>query len=202
MQDFKLIASKVEVWLAALCIMAGYQLFFATYAFSAFMQHNFGLTAVTVGMITVAKLWMRPIGAIGAGFVGDYLNREKVLASLLVIGSAALASLALLPLEAATALLLVVVLVVGLVTYAVRGIYWATLDSCAVPDRAKGLAIGVISLIAYTPDIYLPLIRGALVNTMPGKAGYSIYFLGVATFGLFGAAAAWRLMRVAAQRAD
>ena len=196
--DFKLIFSKVEVWLAALCIMAGYQLFFATYAFSAYMQQNFGLTAVTVGMITVAKLWMRPIGAVGAGLIGDCLNRERVLATLLILGSVALASLAVLPPTAATGLLLTVVLVVGFITYAVRGIYWATLESCAVPDRVKGLAIGIISLIAYAPDIYLPLIRGALVERLPGQAGYSIYFLGVAGFGLVGAAGAWRLMRLAA----
>ena len=195
--DLRLVLSKPEIWLAALCIMAGYQLFFATYAFSAYMQQNFGLTAVTAGMITVAKQWMRPIGAIGAGFVGDYLNREKVLGTLLVLGSAALASLAVLPLDAAAPVLLAIVLAVGLITYAVRGIYWATLERCDVPDRVKGFAIGVISLVGYAPDIYLPLIRGALVDHIPGKWGYGIYFLGLAAFGLAGAAAAWRLGKYA-----
>ena len=199
-RDFRMVFAKPEVWLAAACILTGYQLFFATYAFSAYLQQNFGLTAVTVGTITVAKLWMRPIGAIGAGFVGDYLNRERVLAALLVLGSFALATLAVLPLDAATALLLPIVLIVGLVTYAVRGIYWATLESCDVPDRVKGLAIGAISLIGYAPDIYLPLIRGALVDRLPGQAGYSLYFLGVAAFGLAGAVAARRLARIAANR--
>ena len=199
-RDFRTVLAKPEVWLAAACILTGYQLFFATYAFSAYLQQNFGLTAVTVGTITVAKLWMRPIGAIGAGFVGDYLNREKVLAALLVLGSSALATLAVLPLDAATALLLPIVLIVGLVTYAVRGIYWATLESCDVPDRVKGFAIGAISLIGYAPDIYLPLIRGALVDRLPGQAGYSLYFLGVAAFGLAGAVAARRLARIAANR--
>ena len=59
-------------------------------------------------------------------------------------------------------MLLAVVLIVGLVTYAVRGIYWATLERCDVPDHVKGLAVGVISLVGYAPDIYLPLLRGAL----------------------------------------
>ena len=194
-RDLRLVLSKPEIWLAALCIMAGYQLFFATYAFSAYMQQNFGLTAVTAGMITVAKQWMRPLGAIGAGFVGDYWGRENVLGTLLVFGSIALASLAVLPLDAAAPVLLAIVLAVGLITYAVRGIYWATLERCNVPDRVKGFAIGVISLIGYAPDIYLPLIRGALVDNMPGQGGYSAYFLGIAAFGLVGAAAAWRLGR-------
>ncbi|MXY53625.1 MAG: MFS transporter [Gammaproteobacteria bacterium] len=193
--DLRLVLSKPEIWLAALCIMAGYQLFFATYAFSAYMQQNFGLTAVTAGMITVAKQWMRPLGAIGAGLVGDYWGREKVLGTLLVVGSAALASLAVLPLDAAAPVLLAIVLAVGLITYAVRGVYWATLERCDVPDRVKGFAIGVISLVGYAPDIYLPLIRGELVDRIPGQWGYGIYFLGLAAFGLLGAAAAWRLGR-------
>ena len=202
LEDFKLVFGKREVWLAAICIMAGYQLFFATYAFSAYMQQNFGLTAVAVATITVAKLWMRPIGAIGAGFIGDTLNREKVLGVLLLLGSAALASLAVLPLDSAVALLLVIVLIVGLVTYAVRGVYWATLESCEVPDRVKGLAVGGISLIGYAPDIYLPLIRGTLVDRIPGQWGYAIYFLAIAGFGIVGALAAWRLARITAGRRE
>ncbi|MDB4120445.1 MFS transporter, partial [Gammaproteobacteria bacterium] len=53
-----------EIWLCAICIICGYQLFYATYSFSAYLQENFGLSAVAVGTITVAKLWMRPIGGI------------------------------------------------------------------------------------------------------------------------------------------
>lgn len=119
---------------------------------------------------------------------------------LLVLGSAALAGLAVLPREVAPGLL-VVVLAIGLITYAVRGIYWATLETCAVSDRVKGLAIGTISLIAYAPDIYLPLIRGALADAMLGRAGYGTYFVGIASFGLAGAFAAWRLAWISARHA-
>jgi hypothetical protein len=53
-----------------------------------------------------------------------------------------------------------VVLFVGVLTYATRGLYWAIMDSCNVPLRVTGLAIGVISLLAYTPDVYLPQLNG------------------------------------------
>ena len=198
--DFKLVFGKPEVWLAAICIMAGYQLFFATYAFSAYMQQHFGLTAVAVGMVTVAKLWMRPIGAVGAGFIGDRVGRERLLGTLLLLASAALAGMAVLPLETGVTLLLAIVLLVGLVTYAVRGVYWATLERCDVPDRVKGLAVGGISLIGYAPDVYLPLIRGTLVDRIPGQWGYAIYFLAIAGFGIVGAMVAFRLGRLAATR--
>lgn len=201
-EDIKTIAGKTEVWLSALCILCGYQLFWATYSFSAYMQQHYGLTAVAVGTITVAKLWMRPIGAAAAGFAGDFLDREKVLGWLLVLSSIALGSMVFLPTTAGTLALLGVVLAVGILTYAVRGIFWATLESCNIEDRIKGLAIGAISLVGYSPDIYLPLINGALLERYPGKLGYSIYFTGIALMGFVGAAAAWRLRAIVNARAS
>ena len=195
-----MIFGKTEVWLAAFCILTGYQLFWATYSFSGYMQQSYGLSAVAVGSITVAKLWMRPIGAIAAGFAGDRFNRERVLAVLMLSGSIALAGLILLPLTASANVLLAVVLFIGLATYAIRGIFWATLASCEIPIRTKGLAIGVISLIGYSPDIYLPLINGYLLDKYPGKPGYSIYFAGIVFMGLLGTLAAWRLNVIVSRR--
>jgi sugar phosphate permease len=200
LDDLKTIATRPEIWLAAVCILTGYQLFWATYSFSAYMQIHYGLSAVAVGSITVAKLWMRPIGAAAAGFAGDFLDRERVLGILLLLGSVVLAGLVVLPTTAGTILLLALVLIIGILTYAVRGIYWATLESCKVPNRIKGLAIGAISLLGYSPDIYLPLINGVLLEKFPGKLGYSIYFSGIAIAGVFGAFAAWRLKAIVAAR--
>ncbi len=196
-----ILVGTTELWLAAFCILCGYQLFWATYSFSAYLQTSYGLTAVAVGSITVAKLWMRPIGAIAAGYVGDRLNREKTLATLMLAGSVSLAALIIVPLDASAALLLGVVLIIGFMTYAIRGIFWATLDSCNIPNRIKGLAIGVISLIGYSPDIYLPLINGVLLERLPGKTGYSIYFAGIVFMGLLGTLSAWRLHVIVSKRA-
>jgi len=198
--DLWTILRNREMWLAAFCILCGYQLFWATYSFSGYMQNIYGLTAVAVGSITVAKLWMRPIGAVAAGFVGDRFNREKTLAALMLSGTFALAALIILPASAGAGALLAVVMLVGLMTYAIRGIFWATLDSCNIPVRIKGLAIGVMSLIGYSPDIYLPLLNGQLLKAFPGKAGYSLYFGGIVLMGILGTMSAWRLHVIVRKR--
>ena len=200
--DLKVVASTKEIWLCGICILTGYQLYWATYSFSAYMQNHYGLTAVAVGSITVAKLWMRPIGAVAAGFAGDFLNRERVLGILLLLASASLACLVILPAGSAVVALLAVVLMIGLLTYAVRGIFWSTLESCNISNRIKGLAIGSISLIGYSPDIYLPLLNGYLVDQYEDKTGYAIYYSGIAIMGVFGAIAAFQLKRIVANRAD
>ena len=191
-----------RLWLASFCILAGYQLFWATYSFSSYMQENFGLTAVTVGTITVAKLWMRPIGAVTAGFIGDHFDRENTLAWMMLAGAAVLAAMAMVPLSASIPFLVSTVLIVGLLTYAIRGVYWATLDSCNVPVRIKGLAIGIISMVGYSPEIYLEPFRAVLLNRYPGKTGYSVYFILIAAVGLLGAVSAWRLRALVKRDSD
>jgi len=196
--DLKDVLSRREIWLCAICIVCGYQLFYATYSFSAYLQQNFSLTAVMVGYITVAKLWMRPIGGIAAGFIGDWLNPEKVLSILLVLASLSLAMMAFVPASSAALLMIVLVLLIGLLTYGVRGLYWATLGGCNVPNKIKGLAIGIISVIGYFPEVYLPLLSAPLIENYPGGLGYKIYYLIVATCGLLGAYAAYLLARAKA----
>ena len=57
-----------------------------------------------------------------------------------------------------------------------------------------------MSLIGYFPDIYLPLINGALIESYPGKTGYAIYFSGISVMGLMGSVAAWRLYQLSVRR--
>ena len=199
-ESLKIIAASKEVWLSAICIWSGYQLFWATYSFSGYLQTQFGMSAVAVGTITVAKLWMRPIGAISAGFIGDYLNLEKTLGWLLLASTFSLIGIILVPADASVTLLLAVVMAIGLLTYAVRGIFWGTLDRCDIPNQTKGLAIGVVSFIGYSPDIYLPLINGPILEAWPGRTGYTIYFGLIVITGFIGVGAAFYLQRLVAGR--
>ena len=194
-EDLMVLLRRREIWLCAMCLICGYQLFYATYSFSAYLQQHFGLSAVMVGTITLAKLWMRPIGGIAAGFIGDWSNPEKVLSITLVLASIALAMMAFLPATSAILLMVSVVLLVGLLTYAVRGLYWATLGGCNISKKIKGLAIGIISMIGYAPESYLPLISAALIEQYPGGLGYKIYYLIISACGLVGAYAAYLLAR-------
>lgn len=198
--DLTVVATNKDVWLCAICILTGYQLYWATYSFSAYLQNFFGMTAVAVGAFTVAKLWMRPIGGVVAGFLGDFTDLEALLGSLLLAGSVSLAAMIFLPISVAPAVMLAVIMAVGLLTYAVRGIYWSTLDRCGVSNNIKGLAIGLISIIGFSPDIYLPLLESYLVSTFPGRLAYTIYFGLIAACGVLGAAAAMQLrQRVSAR---
>jgi len=194
--NLKFLASIPEMWLVAAVIFCGYQLFWATYSFSAYLQESYEITAVTAGFITVAKLWMRPIGGIGAGFLGDKFRNENILALSLLGSSIGLLAMVLLPQLQSITFILVIVLLIGVLTYAIRGLYWAILDDCDIPMSVTGLAVGVISLIAYTPDIFLHMLNGYLAERYEGLTVYNLYFSYIAIVGILGSFACLKLKKM------
>jgi MFS family permease len=189
--DLKTLAAIPELWLVAAIVFCGYQVFWATYSFSAYLHEgNFGLSATAAGFITTLKLWMRPIGGIGGGFLGDRLSKVSVLFWALVFAALSLVGLILAPPHSPQAMLVVLVLFIGILTYAIRGLYWSLLDDCKVPTHCAGLAIGLISVLGYSPDIFLPLINGYVTQHHPGASGYQLYFGYITAIALCGAGAA------------
>ncbi|WP_236208142.1 MFS transporter [Pseudomonas tohonis] len=196
LQDLRTLARIPELWLVAAIVFCGYHIFWATYSFSAYLQEGgFGLSAVMAGTITTIKLWMRPIGGIGGGYLGDRFSTISVLIAALALATLGMLGLILLPALHNLAVLVVLVLFIGLLTYAIRGLYWAILDSCHIPLRITGLAIGIISVVGYSPDVFIPLINGWIADAFPGFPGYRIYFGYIAAIGALGVLAAFTLKK-------
>ncbi|BAN27015.1 MFS transporter [Caballeronia insecticola] len=191
MRDLGVLLKNPQLWLLAAIVFCGYQVFWATYSFSAYLhEKEIGLTVVAAGFITTLKLWMRPIGGIGGGFLGDRFSKTSVLVFALFAASAALLVLMAAPSIGSHVLIAVIVLFIGVMTYAIRGLYWSLLDQCKVPAETMGLAIGLVSVIGYSPDAVLPLINGYLTETYPGVHGYQLYFGYIAGMSALGGVAA------------
>ncbi|WP_414696359.1 MFS transporter [Paraburkholderia sp.] len=185
--DLRTLAAIPELWLVAAIVFCGYQVFWATYSFSAYLHEgDIGLTVVMAGTITTLKLWMRPIGGIGGGFLGDRYSKVSVLVIALFLAALSLVGLMAAPRISSHVLLVFLVLFIGILTYAIRGLYWSLLDRCNIPAATMGLAIGLISVLGYSPDVFLPLINGYLTQTFPGVFGYQLYFGYVAAMAALG----------------
>ncbi|MCO4876214.1 MFS transporter [Paraburkholderia caribensis] len=188
--DLITLAKIPELWLVAAIVFCGYQVFWATYSFSAYLHEGeIGLSVVMAGTITTLKLWMRPIGGIGGGFLGDRFSKVTVLIIALFLASLSLLGLIAAPQISSHVLLVFLVLFIGVLTYAIRGLYWSLLDRCNVPVETMGLAIGLISVLGYSPDVFLPLINGYLTQNYPGVHGYQMYFGYVAAVSAVGGCA-------------
>jgi MFS family permease len=191
LRDLGTLLGNPQLMLLAGIVFCGYQVFWATYSFSAYLhEKEIGLTVVAAGFITTLKLWMRPIGGIGGGFLGDRLSKTSVLVFALFAASAAMLVLIAAPMIANHWMIAAVVLFIGVMTYAIRGLYWSLLDQCKVPAEIMGLAIGLVSVLGYSPDAVLPLINGYLTQHYPGVQGYQLYFAYIAFMAAVGGVAA------------
>jgi len=200
--DLKAVLAIPQVWLMALIIFCGYQLTWATYSFSAYLQQDFGLTAVMAGYIMTSRLWIGAFGGIGGGFLGDRYSKETVLGYSQLLASASLLCLALFPKSASVTLLTVLVLLISIFASAVRGLYWSLLHACRIPEELTGLTIGLISLIAYLPDMFLPLLNAKINSLFPDVLGYQVYFGYIAACGLIGSGAAFYFRKLVSVEAS
>ncbi|WP_250436997.1 MFS transporter [Caballeronia sp. ATUFL_F2_KS9A] len=205
LRDLISLMKNPQLALLSAIVFCGYQVFWSTYSFSAYLhEKEIGQSVVLAGFITTLKLWMRPIGGIGGGFLGDRFSKTTVLIVALFSASAALIVLMAAPGISSHVLVAVLVLFIGVMTYAIRGLYWSLLDQCKVPAETMGLAIGLVSVVGYSPDAVLPLINGYLTQNYPGVYGYQLYFGYIAFMSALGGVAAimfkLRLRKLGAQQ--
>ena len=82
--------------------------------------------------------------------------------------------------------------------YGLRALYFALMESSQVPLGVTGTAVGVISLVGYTPDIFLMPMAGWLIDRSPGAVGHQQFFallMGIALVGLGAAVVLQKLNR-------
>jgi MFS family permease len=60
--------------------------------------------------------------------------------------------------------------------YALRGLYYALLQEAAISPALTGVAVGFVSIIGFTPDIFIPPLVGYLLDRFPGGVGYTYVF--------------------------
>jgi hypothetical protein len=56
--------------------------------------------------------------------------------------------------------------------FSLRGIYFALLQETRTPRHITGAAVGMISLVGYTPEIFFAPIAGRILDATPGAGGH------------------------------
>jgi len=80
--------------------------------------------------------------------------------------------------------------------YSVRAIYYSLFREARVPLAVTGSAVGVVSVIGYTPDVFMGPAMGYLLDRSPGLLGHQHVFAMVAAFAVMGFACTLGFRRV------
>ena len=56
----------------------------------------------------------------------------------------------------------------------------------SLPLTATGTAVGLVSVIGYTPDVFVNVVAGWFVDQSPGVAGHQHFFVFLGAFAALG----------------
>ena len=197
MEGVRRVATMPSIWLQAAIILCAYVGFKAIDDFSLYAHQVVGLDEVDAAQAGVLSLWIRPFAAVGAGLLADRIGATTMTASsflLLAIGSLILASGLIGSGMVWVFLLTIVCSSIGI--FALRGLYFAIMREGKVPLAYTGATVGLVSMIGYTPDVFMGPLMGYLLDQSPGALGHQHVFWVVTGFGVLGLLASWRFAKV------
>lgn len=186
--------SVMLLMIIILCAYVGYKL---TDVFSLYAQDVMLYDEVGAAQVGTFLLFIRPIVGILIGVLADrsrpslWLFIGFIIAFLgAVIFASGLVS------QNGPIFFLFSILIVALGVYAARALYFAVMQSGKIPVVLTGTAVGLISLVGYTPDIFAGPAMGYLLDVDPGLKGHQNVFWMLACFSFIGGLAAYRYFKI------
>jgi nitrate/nitrite transporter NarK len=151
---------------------------------------------VDAAAIVAIGAWLRPVAALGAGMLGDRYSVSRMLAlSFLLLLASDLFFAFTTPIAGAAWILLGNILIASTAIFAMRGLYFALFEEARVPLVMTGTAVGLVSVIGYTPDIFVALVAGIMIDANPGVVGHQHFFMFLSAFAAIGLAVSFALIR-------
>ena len=141
--------------------------------------------ARAVGVLVAAGV--RAGGVRVAGFLADRVGAGRMTVAsfaLIAAGSTILASGTIT--AGLTVFFILAVVGTSLGVFALRGLYFAIMKEGKIPLAFTGSAVGFVSLIGYTPDVFMGPLMGWLLDRSPGATGHQDVFAVVTGFALLG----------------
>jgi len=175
------------VWLISMIVLTSYSAYWGAYYFAPYATDIFGLSVVIGASLAVGKMWLKPVVAVCAGFAADKLGVANTVFYCLLAMTLCFGVFSVLPGgDAYLVVMLINVVIISIGVFALRGLYFALLSEGGISSAATGTAVGVISAIGFTPDVFMPLLGGILLDAYPGAEGYRYYYGAIAILCLIG----------------
>jgi nitrate/nitrite transporter NarK len=186
-----------SVWLLMIIILSAYVGYKITDVFSLYAQDVMLYDQVKSAQVGTFLLFVRPVIGVFIGILADRSQTTYwLLVSFIVSFFGALLFATGIISASATALFFISILVVATGVYAARSLYFAVMERGQIPLVLTGTAVGLISLIGYTPDIFAGPAMGYLLDNSPGAKGHQHVFWMLALFSFIGGIAAWYYFRL------
>lgn len=186
-----------SVRLLMIIIMCGYVGYKITDVFSQYAADVMLYDQVKSAQVGTFLLFIRPVIGVVIGIIAD---RSKItlllLLSFIISFVGALLFAFGLVTQSLTVLFFTSIFITAAGVYGVRSLYFAVMERGQIPLVLTGTAVGLISLVGYTPDIFAGPSYGYLLDNSPGLTGHQHVFWMLAAFSFIGGIAAYNYYKI------
>ena len=181
------------IWAQAAIIVCAYTMYRGVDNYSLYAVQVLGMDELKAAGFAATAAYVRPVAALTAGLIADRFDATRSIGAAFVLLAIVYAMLSVITPDVVGTIIIVVSIFISLFgVFALRGIYFALLEETRTPRNITGAAVGMVSLVGFTPEIFLAPITGRILDATPGVGGHLNVFLlfaVVATCGI--AVVAW-----------
>ena len=195
--NIKSVLKNESIWLLMLIIMCAYVGYKVTDIYSLYASEVMLYDQIEAAEVGALQLYLRPIVCIAIGLLADRTkNMFWIIFGFvtMLIGALIFSFGIIKPDMNFIFFLSLLILAVG--TYSIRALYFAVLKEANVAFALTGTAVGIISVVGYSPDIFAGPIMGYLLDENPGIIGHQYVYFMLVIFSIIGLIASIRFARL------
>ena len=201
--NIKAVLKIPSVWLIMFIIISAYVGYKVTDIYSLYASEVMNFDNLEAANIGSLQLYLRPLVCLLVALFADkksYINLIIIGFIIMLIGATIFAfGIVQVGMNSVFFFSLVVV---ATGTYAIRALYFSVMQEGRIPLVMTGTAVGVISVIGYTPDIFASPVIGYLLDTYPGIIGHQYVFSMLVLFSILGLWASIKFSRLTNNYSD
>jgi len=195
--NIKSVIKIPSVWLLMIIIMSAYVGYKLTDIYSLYASDVMLYDQIQAAEVGALQLYLRPIVCVIIGFLADKTSGTSWIIIgfvIMLLGAVIFASGIVQSNMDAVFFISLIIIAVG--TYAARALYFAVFQEGKIPLAHMGTAVGIISVVGYTPDVFASPIMGYLLDTYPGITGHQYVFSMLVVFSILGLLASIRFAKL------
>ncbi|GAB7256380.1 MFS transporter [Polaribacter sp. OB-PA-B3] len=173
-----LLLKQIKIIYHSLIIFCAYCAYKLTGVYGTYAKDvwNFSLQEATYFAVFIQ--YLRPLAAISIGYVADkYIPSKIILPSFIILIFCSLLLGSGIFTNQIIAFSFASFILMAFGTYALRGLYFAIIEETNTPIQFTGTLVGIISVVGFTPDIFMSLFNGYMLGENPTINEYENLFL-------------------------
>ena len=196
-RDMKKLMKSKSVILIGLIILTAYMGYKITDIYSLYASEIMLFDEIEAARIGAYQQYLRPLACISIAFFADKSGNINVIIGgfiIMLVGAILFASG--IVVAGLNSLFILSLVIVATGTYIIRGLYFSILKDGKIPTALTGTAIGIVSIIGYTPDIFATPLYGYLLDTYEGINGHQLVYLILAISSLIGISVSLKFKKI------